>query len=112
MRRSLSLSASSWIAALVLAVASLFIVNFGPDYADPAARQGLFYAWFYFMPGAADMLFWPETAVATLGLVGLVYVLQYLALMASVTGLLALLKILNDFIGPPRHRRTLVRRRA
>ena len=100
-------------AAIVLGVASPFLVNFGP--AGAATSDGLFHAWFYALPTMVDLWLWPEGPILMLLLAMVVFSVQYLALFAAVVGLLQCAKVAQDFISPHKHRRSagsLMRRRA
>jgi hypothetical protein len=100
-------------AAVAMGVASPFLVAFGPP--DAAVSDGLFHAWFYFLPTAVDQWIWPEEPILIQLLAITVLALQYLALFAAIAGLLQLARVMHDFIRPHKHRRgaaSLMRRRA
>jgi hypothetical protein len=100
-------------AAIALGVASPFLVNLVP--AGAATSEGLFHAWFYALPTMVDLWLWPEGPILMLLLAMVVFTAQYLALFATVAGLLQLAKVAQDFISPYKHRRSagsLMRRRA
>lgn len=103
----------SWcIAAVALALASLVIVNFGPNYADPSSREGVFYTWFYFVPLLADAWIEPQSWFLILVVSTTAYSLQYLASIALASGSWKLATVIIDFVGPPKHRGTLAGRRV
>jgi hypothetical protein len=100
-------------AAVVMGVASPFLVAFGPP--DAATSDGLFHAWFYLLPTAVDQWLWPEEPIVMQLLAMAVLAAQYLALFGAVAGLLQIARVMHDFIRPHKHRRgaaSLMRRRA
>jgi hypothetical protein len=100
-------------AAIALGVTSPFLVNLGP--AGAATSDGLFHAWFYALPTIVDQWVWPEGPILMMMLAMLVFTVQYLALFATLAGLLQFSKVAKDFISPHKHRRSagsMMRRRA
>jgi hypothetical protein len=97
---------ATWIvaASVFLGMISPALAGLGGDFSDPATRHGLFYAWFYVLPVAADLWLWPE-GDAQIALAMVVYVLQYLVLFGVVHGLLELSNLVRDFVGLDGHRR-------
>jgi hypothetical protein len=88
-------------------------VNLGP--AGAATSDGLFHAWFYALPTMVDLWLWPEGPTLMLLLAMAVFTVQYLALFATVVGLLQFAQVAQDFISSYKHRRSagsLMRRRA
>jgi hypothetical protein len=103
----------SWcIAAVALALASLVMVSFGPNYTDPASREGLFYTWFYLVPLIADSWVEPQSGLLILAVSTTAYSLQYLATIAMASFSWKLSTVIIDFVGPPKHRGTLAGRRV
>jgi hypothetical protein len=91
-------------ASIVLGMMSPALAGLGGDYSDPATRDGLFYAWFYVFPVAADLWLWPEGG-AQIALAMTVYGAQYLMLFAAAKGLVVGVRVIHDFLRPYRHRR-------
>jgi len=90
--------------AFGLGIASFFI-------ASPAS-DGFLPAWFYLLPGIVSYWVDPEADTAFVALSMAVYTAQYLALFSLLAWTPAAVKFAVDFIGPPKHRRILARRRA
>lgn len=90
--------------ASALGVASFFIASPGSD--------GLLHGWFYLLPGIVSYWVDPETDTAFVALAMAVYTAQYLALFGLLTWAPAAVRFAVDFVGPPKHRRILARRRT
>jgi len=103
--------------APLFAAVSVFLGTFSPafvslggDFSEPASRNGLFYAWFYWMPLRVDQLLMPNGDVLTLGLAIGVYVAQYAMLLALAAAAAHTGRIFVDFLKPHKHRAGLIPR--
>lgn len=93
-------------ATALLGVASFFI-------ASPVnGSDSVLHAWFYFLPGIVSYWVSPETDTAFVALAIAVWAVQYLALFSLLAWSPVLVKFAVDFVGPPKHRRILTRRRS
>lgn len=91
------------IASVMLGIASVLV-------ASPSDGP-LLYAWFRWGPMLVDQWFLPQGDAAMLALAVLVLTLQYAALFAVFAGVRPALMVLHHFLGTPRHRSGLERRR-
>jgi hypothetical protein len=90
--------------ALGLGIASFFIAS--------PANDGFLHAWFHLLPGIVSYLVSPESDTAFVALTMAVYTVQYLALCSLLAWSPEAVKFAVDFIGRPKHRRILTRRRS